>query len=89
MERFHGLHPDFIPAHWVGTCSSDGEYVGVTFNLDDGSSVRLAIDSASCGALIETVAVALNHPLRMNSQSDSASGSPSVEVSAQRECEKV
>jgi hypothetical protein len=85
MDRFHGLHPDFKPATWRGTCASDGEYVGISFDLEDGSGVvRLAVKADGAKHCAENILHYLAAAAsRTNSQSDSSSGNPSVDVSVQ------
>jgi len=90
MERFHGLSPEFKPATWYGTCASDGEFIGISFDLADGSIIRLALDADSARATAETLAQSIGQAgIRTNSQSDSSSGSPSIDVSVHNECENV
>ena len=54
------LHPDFLPATWRGTTASDGQIIGISFDLADGSVVRLKLDARSAmhagGSLIEEIA---------------------------------
>lgn len=83
MSRFHGLHADFKPASWRGTCNTDGEFIGVSFDLPDGSILRLALDAQSALLCAETIQDYLRpYGMRTNSHSDSSSGNPSVDVSA-------
>lgn len=55
MERFHRLSPEFKPAAWRSTCASDGEFIGISFDLADGSVVRLALDADSARDAAETL----------------------------------
>ncbi|MDO9227149.1 MAG: hypothetical protein Q8M09_12475 [Pseudomonadota bacterium] len=78
------LHPDFKAANWRGTTSSNGEIIGISFDLEDGSVVRLKLDAHSAcqagGSLIEELAKGGYRAL-MNSQSAKSSGNPDVEGS--------
>ena len=89
MVRLHGLHPDFQPAAWRGTNMSDGKIIGISFDLANGEIIRLAIDAKSARAAAETLLDHLDAAARTNTQSASASGNPSVDVSAHNECEKA
>lgn len=78
------LHPDFKPATWRGTTASDGKIIGISFNLDDGTIVRLKIDARSAfhagGSLLEEIAKG-DYRALMNTQSDKSAGSPDFDVS--------
>lgn len=78
------LHPDFKAATWRGTTASDGEIVGISFDLEDGSIVRLKLDARNAhhaaGTLLENLC--RGHVSTLI-QSDSSSGSPSREGSPQ------
>lgn len=80
------LHPDFKRASWRGVTNTDGLEIGVSFDLCDGTVVRLRLDvdcARECAeAILDYVGV---EGVRMNSHSESSSGSPSVDVSEQRE----
>lgn len=90
MDRLHGLSSEFKPATWRSTCASDGEFIGISFNLADGSIVRLALDADSARDAAETLSQYLDQTtIRTNSHSANSSGSPSVDVSAHSECENV
>lgn len=86
MSRSHGLHPDFKPASWRGTTNTDGEVIGFSFDLDSGEVIRLAVDAESARQCAESILSYLDsQAVRTNSQSDSSSGSPSVDVSVHSE----
>lgn len=84
MERFHGLHHDFKPAAWRGTTNTDGEFIGLSLDLPDGSVARYALDVESALAIADTLQGYINaYRARTNVQPDVSSGMPSPAVSPQ------
>lgn len=80
------LHHDFVPAKWRGTTATDGKTIGVSFNATDGSIIRLALEVDSARKAAESILHYLEaQQSGTNSHSEKSSGSPSLEVSAQRE----
>lgn len=82
------LSKNFKPATWRGTTSTDGEVVGVSFDLPSGETIRLALNAHCACWLADSLNDALNQR-GTNVQSTRSSGSPSTDVSTHRECEKV
>lgn len=78
------LSPAFLPAKWRGTTNTDGDIIGISFDLADGSIVRLALDMESARHVSETLLeYAGPYWVRTNSQSDKSDGSPSRDGSPQ------
>lgn len=80
------LHRNFKPAAFRGVTNTNGKIIGVSFDLPDGSIARFALhlpDAISlAGGVLDYAGLFC---VRMNSQSPSSSGNPSVDVSTQRE----
>lgn len=76
------LPDSFESALWRGTTSGRGaDVVGVSFDLESGAIVRLALPADSARQLMAS----LRDYLETGVQSCSESGSPIAEVSGQRE----
>lgn len=74
----------YRPATWRGTLPCDAGETAVSFNLGDGSVLRLRLPVDSALHLAESLAdylVEAGYAVRTNSQSRSSSGSPSVDGS--------
>ena len=76
------LPPSFAVSAWRGTtaCDTFGG-LGVSFDLPDGSIVRLALDRQSAQQLSQSVRQYLDGYNSVRPHSDNSSGRPSVEVS--------
>ena len=49
------LPGSFVDATWRGTTNTDGQLIGVSFNLADGAIVRLALPVADARDVAETL----------------------------------
>lgn len=49
------LSGEFKPARWRGTTNTDGESIGVSFDMAGGEVVRLKLDVVSARHLSETL----------------------------------
>jgi hypothetical protein len=78
------LSPDFRLAVWRGTTNTDGNEIGISFDLADGAVIRLRLAAPSARNAAESILGYLAAGAgRMSSQSESSSGSPSLAVSPQ------
>ena len=80
----------YAPATWRNTTPVDpaGPFVGVGFDLDGGSIVRLRLPAKAARDLAETILAFLaDHEAR--SQDDRSRGMPSVDVSCPPRTENV
>ncbi len=78
------LHPDFKPCTWRGSTNTDGECVGISFDAEDGSVIRIVLSIKSAVSVCETIQGILNaHFVRISSQSSSSVGNSCVDGSPQ------
>lgn len=54
------LSKNFKPAMWRGTTSTDGEVVGVSFDLPSGETIRLALSAQCARWLADSINDAFN-----------------------------
>lgn len=79
----------FVDASVRGVTNTDGRLIGVSFDLENGEVVRLALPFDQAESMAKTIRYYLESYRRTNSQSDKSSGNPSEEVSAHRGWENV
>lgn len=77
--------PSFTPAEWRGTTNTDGQVIGISFNLEDGSIVRVKLGCASARHCAESILGYLDGYTSKNSQPESAAGICNTDVSGQSE----
>lgn len=78
------LPASFVDAQGRGVSATDGELIGLMFDLADGTVVRLAVPYVQAESMAQAVLDAgRDQRLRTSSQSASSSGSPKLAESPQ------